>query len=126
MVTGNGQLLSILHNLPTPRKPAIAATLQYILRSDNPEKVPDSAECSTGGSSHPACAPGFFEMIRPTIVAAPSAFAANTKEVIAQSGKFHGPELTIGNGSSAGRHSSTAASLILGVTRSVLNAEALK
>ena len=34
--------------------------LQYILRSDNPEKIPDSADCTSGGGGHPSCAPGFF------------------------------------------------------------------
>lgn len=91
------------------RYPTVSTTLQYILRSDNPEKIPDSAECTSGGASHPACAPGFFEMdppYQPPPPSARSALSPDTAELsaVAQtSSSWRGSNFTDDNVLSAGR-----------------------
>lgn len=43
--------------------------MQYILHTDNPEKVPNSAACNAGVASA-ACGPGFFDAALPARLAA--------------------------------------------------------
>ena len=35
--------------------------LQFMLLTENPEKIPDNEHCSAGAADQPACAPGFFD-----------------------------------------------------------------
>lgn len=47
-------------NFASSGRGVLACRVQYILRTDNPEKVPDLATCRAGSAS-PACGPGFFD-----------------------------------------------------------------
>lgn len=44
--------------------PCLATPLQYMLLTENPEKVPDNQHCSAGSEGQPACSPGFFDAVR--------------------------------------------------------------
>ncbi len=42
--------------------------MQYMLLTDNPEKIPDTGHCAAGDAS-PACSPGFFDASPDNILA---------------------------------------------------------
>lgn len=64
--------------------------MQHILRTDNVEKMPDTAACRTGAARQEACSPGFFDASLPLL----GLMNASTDTRACCPGYFCPPQLT--------------------------------